>query len=213
MNQFTEDYYEHGKEKHLSLYEHYRWLPELTIPMAERIVATCGIEKTDQILDFGCAKGYLVKALRQLGYLAWGTDISEYALSQADKETDPYLFGPKTMEVCSTPMGSGRFFQWVICKDVLEHIEEHDLAKTLAGLRRTTANIFIAVPLGNNGAYTIPDMELDVTHRIRRPLWWWTAQIEAAGFNQKVESTFSMRGIKENWTRKWPFGNGFIIAK
>lgn len=208
MNAFTEDYYEHGKEKHLSLYENYRWLPELTIPMAERLVAACGINRSDVILDFGCAKGYLVKALRGLGFLAYGTDISEYALSHADEETRKYL---SSSLFISTGSRSG-LFDWVICKDVLEHIEEHELAGTLSGLRNVTDNIFIAVPLGNNGTYTIPDMELDVTHRIRRPLWWWAAQVEQAGF-KNITSSFAVRGIKENWTRKYPFGNGFITAK
>ena len=203
MNQFTEDYYEHGKEKHLSLYENYRWLPELTIPMAERIVAACEIKKSDVILDFGCAKGFLVKALRELGFLAFGTDISEYAVEQADGATRPYLFKDGII--------MDMRFDWVIAKDVLEHIAEHELIPTLKFLRAHAAAIFVAVPLGNNGFYMIPEMEQDVTHRIRRPIWWWSSRLEEAGF-KNVTSSFAIRGIKENWTRKYPFGNGFLIA-
>jgi hypothetical protein len=203
MNQFTKDYYENGKACHLSLYENYRWLPELTIPMAESIAAACHINRSDVILDFGCAKGYLVKALRGLGYLAYGTDISEYALGEADEVTKPYLG-------LSFDASEAKF-DWAICKDVLEHITEDDLPVKLRGLRNATENIFIAVPLGNNGAYTIPEMELDVTHQIRRPLWWWSSQLDDAGFKH-ITSSFAMRGIKENWTRKYPFGNGFLVA-
>lgn len=198
---FDRDYYENGQEKGVSLYKDYRWLPELTIPMAERIVAACGINRSDVIMDFGCAKGYLVKALRESGFLAYGVDISEYALSQADDATRPYLSEIPTQDR----------YDWCISKDVLEHIPENELLGTLIALRRICQNIFIAVPLGNNGAYTIPEMEQDVTHCIRRPLWWWSGRLEEAGFI-KVESCFAIRGIKENWTRKYPFGNGFLIA-
>ncbi len=200
---FDADYYERGVESGKSLYKDYRWLPDLTLPMAKAIVAGCGINRSDVILDFGCAKGYLVKALRQMGFLAYGTDISEYALSQCDQEIEPYLFP-------SWDTHDARF-DWVICKDVLEHIPEHELDGTLASLRRQAENIFVAVPLGNNGQYTIPDMEKDVTHQIRRPLWWWSGRLEEAGFKH-VASTFAMKGVKENWTTKYKFGNGFLIA-
>ena len=34
---FDEDYYERGAETGKSLYSHYRWMPELTIPMCHHI--------------------------------------------------------------------------------------------------------------------------------------------------------------------------------
>jgi cyclopropane fatty-acyl-phospholipid synthase-like methyltransferase len=203
MSQFTKDYYENGKASHLSCYENYRWLPNLTIPMAESLVAACAIKRNDTILDFGCAKGYLVKALRGLGYSAYGIDISEYALSHADEETKPFLV--------SGADGLDMRFDWIICKDVLEHIEECELSRYLKLFRRLAPNLLTIVPLGNNGTYTIPDMEMDVTHRIRRPLWWWSSQLDEAGF-KAISSSFSMKGVKENWTAKYPFGNGFLIT-
>ena len=203
MNAFTEDYYERGRESGLSLYENYRWLPDLTLPMAQALIDGLGLGPTDRILDFGCAKGYLVKALRQLNRSAWGCDISEYALSQADKDTEIFLFHAGELSA---------HYDWTLCKDVLEHVEEAELPALLKVLRAHTSRLFIAVPLGNNGAYTIPEMEQDVTHRIRRPLWWWAGLLEEAGFT-KVQSSFSMRGVKENWTRKYQFGNGFLTAQ
>lgn len=205
MNQFTEDYFERGVACGLSCYENYRWMPELTIPMCERLAQHLRIERTDLILDFGCAKGYVVRAFRELGFRAYGVDISEYAIDSADVNTRPFLYlvGDKAAKLD---------VDWTICKDVLEHLSETQLADTLRHFREHTRSLFVAVPLGNNGAYTIPEMEKDVTHQIRRPLWWWASQIEAAGF--RIESSdFTMRGVKENWTRKYPMGNGFIVAR
>ena len=45
---------------------------------AEKLIATMGMQPYDSVLDFGCARGYLVKALRKLAIMAYGYDISEW---------------------------------------------------------------------------------------------------------------------------------------
>ncbi len=204
MNDFTRDYYENGARLGLSLYTDYRWLPELTIPMAENLAANLGLARDDAILDFGCAKGYVVKALHHLGFKgSCGCDISEYAISQAPPEMREFLFLGGT---------NGSQWDWILAKDVLEHLNETDCRNQLAAFRRITDHLFIAVPLGDGNKYVISEMECDVTHKIRQPLWWWSSLVEEAGF-KIVSSAFTMPGVKENWTRKHPFGNGFIIAQ
>lgn len=201
---FDADYFERGSELGLSCYTNYRWLPDLTIPMCVALEKALGFEKNDKILDFGCAKGYVVKALRHLGYDVQGCDISEYAIASADEETRPYL---SLFEVSEMVPG----YDWILAKDVLEHMDEAECLTTLREIRGATANLFVAVPLGDGHKYTIPEMEKDVTHKIRQPLWWWSGLMEEAGFKVK-SATFSMPGVKENWTRKYPFGNGFLIC-
>ena len=49
---FNEDYYERGAETGKSLYSHYRWMPELTIPMAHHIVLYTKLLPKEKILDF-----------------------------------------------------------------------------------------------------------------------------------------------------------------
>ena len=77
MHLFTKDYYEDGIRKHISGYEEYKWMPTRSIPEALDI-----IDKFDfkTCVDYGCAKGFLVHALRILGCQAYGEDISEYAI-------------------------------------------------------------------------------------------------------------------------------------
>lgn len=45
-----------------------------------------------KVLELGCAKGFIVKDLRDMGVDAYGMDISQYALDNAEKESRPYLY-------------------------------------------------------------------------------------------------------------------------
>ena len=73
---YDKDYFENGLGSTKSCYENYRWIPELTIPMANKLINYLEINNNYKLLDFGCSKGYLVKALRLLDYDCYGVDIS-----------------------------------------------------------------------------------------------------------------------------------------
>ena len=46
------------------------------------------IAEGERILDFGCAKGFLVKAMRILDVAAQGVDVSKYAIDRVDGEEE-----------------------------------------------------------------------------------------------------------------------------
>lgn len=200
---YDEEYYERGIENGKSCYTNYRWIPELTIPMAARLIEHLHISEEDKILDFGCAKGYLVKAFRLLHREAFGFDISSYALSSAPDEVKAYISNEITAK-----------YNWIIAKDVFEHISYEDIGKWLKELSLKTEHMFVIVPLGYEGKqkekkYIIPAYELDSTHVIREDLLWWSNLFEKNGFRVK-EATYNVKYIKENWS-KWDKGNGFFI--
>jgi len=56
------------------------------VPVAKDITDYYGLIKGSKILDVGCAKGFLVKDLVDLGFEAYGIDISEYAIDNAPKD-------------------------------------------------------------------------------------------------------------------------------
>jgi len=183
MNErFGREYFENGVMSGVSLYQNYRWIPELTIPMAHFLVNYCGIKYTDFILDFGCAKGYLVKALRLLNYKAYGVDVSHYAISQAPADVSLFVrrIGPHPDEELMK-------CDWVIAKDVLEHINLTEIDGHLKRLSSITKNIFILVPLARDQTYIITSNELDVTHKIRESLEWWQHRLEMVGFQVEAE--------------------------
>lgn len=45
-----------------------------------------------KVLDIGCAMGFLVKALKDLGVEAWGVDVSRYAIDNAPADIHPNLY-------------------------------------------------------------------------------------------------------------------------
>ena len=195
---YNEDYYERGVQTGMSLYENYHWIPELTVPMAMAMIDYLGIQRGDRVLDYGCAKGYLVKAMRWLSRDAWGYDTSNYAIANADAESKLFV---------STHLWNIRF-RYAIAKDVLEHINENDISFMLNAI---PANVlFVTVPLGDGTKYNVPAYEMDVTHKIRQPLDWWVEMIRKAGW-RVTSAKLRVEGIKDNWAM-FKDGNGFITA-
>lgn len=207
---FDEDYFERGLETGKSCYSNYRWIPDLTIPMAHHIVSQLEISHVDEVLDYGCAKGYLVHALRLLGIKAHGVDISSYAVGCAPREVANYIICGGVSELPHAL--DGDLWEWIIAKDVLEHECVDNIDSTLQVLRVSCRNMFVVVPLGDGaGKYVAPSQELDPTHEIRDTLDQWSDRFMKAGFSI-VKASYSMYGIKGNYTI-WDKGNGFFTLR
>lgn len=203
IDKYDEDYFVRGIETGKSLYSHYRWIPELTIPLAYNIQNNLCISHEDKILDFGCAMGYLVKAFRLLGFNAYGYDISEYALDNVPVDIQPYIYHGEAWKT--------KRWDWIICKDVLEHIPYNHIGPVLKELRSCSDNIFVVVPIASNGSmrYNEPRYELDATHIIRESIVWWGNMFQG-NLLEVTWSSNEMKGVKENWK---PGSNAFFKLK
>ena len=202
--EFDREYFEQGPMTGKSLYTNYRWLPELTLPLCHHLVTYCGMMQEDRILDFGCAKGYVVHGLRLLGYDAHGIDVSEYAISQAPREVNGYVTKIEPFEEISID------FDWVICKDILEHLPYESIDEQLQLLADCTKNLIAMVPLGDGHKYYIEAYEQDITHIIREDLKWWEDRFFRNGFNVD-QMTYDMGPFKTNW-QIHPQGNGLFCC-
>ena len=209
-NKYNEDYYERGLITGVSGYINFSWMPELTIRMAHFLIANLKITSNDKVLDFGCAKGYLVKALRLLDIPAYGVDVSEYAISQVDSAVKEYchqISGPEDL------FKGGKKYDWLISKDVFEHISEHELRAILEFSKKFISNMFVVVPLAADdisGKYIVPEYDRDVTHIIAKSREWWSGLFKEMGWSVR-EFHYNFKGCKENWTGQFPDGNGFFI--
>lgn len=203
--EFNEDYFERGLMLGVSLYERYRWLPERIGRLACAVAALGGITPGERVIDVGCAKGYLVKALRGRGYDAWGCDISPYAIAHVPREA-------KLFCVLSKPQGPLPFqgkFQLAVCKDVLEHNHPLIIKRLLTSLGMQAKSMVVIIPLGDRGIYRIPAYQGDVTHRVAEDEKWWVRLFRESGWKTSALH-YRVAGIKDNW-QKWSKGNAIFV--
>lgn len=200
---YDEDYYERGLETGKSIYQDYRWIPEHTIPIAMVIIDHLGIKRGQTVLDYGCAKGYLVRALRMLGRDAYGVDISEYAIKNADAEVREHCVlkddfeMPKTADFC-------------ISKDVFEHIPEDELPEVLAWI--DAQELFTIIALGDENGFFAPDANLDKTHVTCENGDWWSARFIENGWEIK-HFAYRVAGIKDLYNKISPTAHGFFTLR
>lgn len=209
---YNHDYFECGPAAGVSSYMNYSWMPELTIRMAHFIISRLPIRPDETVLDYGCAKGFLVKALRLLGIDAYGVDVSAYAIAHSDAEVRDYC---ALVGGCDDPDIFIRPYDWMIAKDVFEHIPEEGLRQLLTGGVGRVRRIFAAIPLAaddHSGKYIIPEYDRDVTHVVAKTGEWWQGLFEDCGWKVEAFSN-TFEGCKENWTSRWAHGNGFIVAQ
>lgn len=137
------------------------------------------LSSTHNLLDMGCAHGYLVRHLRRRGVEAWGADISAYALDNAPKDAAPYLWQFDLTED-NAGVIPGHPFDRLTCYETLEHIPEEQVERALWSL-------FECLKPGGVGLLTIctddrPGWESDPTHVTIRPRAWWADRLALAGF-------------------------------
>ena len=206
---YDASYFETGTKDKKSCYENYRWMPELTIPMAESIARYLKLTKDQKILDYGCAKGYLVKALRFLKYEAFGVDISDYALKKIDDDIKEFC---KKIDDTFPNVFNDHVFDWLIAKDVFEHMSVTQIENMLNSYKKNCKKMFLIIPLGDNGKYRIEEYHLDQSHVQMNDENWWCGLFER---NKWTINSFeyTVKGIKDKWVASHKKGNGFFIIE
>ncbi len=219
---FDEEYFQFGIKTGKSLYENYRWLPEETMHMAMSMIDHLRITKYHTVLDYGCSRGYLVKALQLLNRVAYGVDISEYAINNCDPavvkcvgQIEP-INDDMTVDhrlhinsiTKSLQIPWPEVFDFVISKDVLEHVPHEAIEATIEVIAKQCKTAFFVIPLGDNEKYRIPAYEFDVTHMIREDESWWELLFTKHFHIQ--HTLHQVEGIKDKWYPIHKKGNGFF---
>lgn len=201
---FDEDYYLRGRQTGKSNYESYTWLGEVTLTFAIYLQRHLGMTEGSRVLDVGCARGYLVRALRMLRMQAFGYDISEWAIANCDPEVTPWV----STDMAELPGD----WDYVIAKDCLEHVSKEELQELIPRLCGATrkALLFI-VPLTAyfGGRYLRPEDEADTTHKIRFCLHDWLVFLQPLARDFTVSGAYHIRGCKEA-SEKVPQSCGFL---
>jgi SAM-dependent methyltransferase len=90
------------------------------------------------VLDAGCAKGFLVAALRERGVDAVGFDLSEFAVRDAPASARPHVrVGSLTEPIEGT-------YDLVTCVEVIEHLDPADAHTAVANLAAASDRLLLS---------------------------------------------------------------------
>ena len=111
------------------------------VSVAKRIKKIYKLKKNAKILDIGCAKGFLVKDLIDLGFDAYGLDISEYAIKNSHEDVVGriHLGNAKKLPFADNT------FDFVISLNTLHNLEKKDCKVALKEIVRVSKKSFIQV--------------------------------------------------------------------
>jgi SAM-dependent methyltransferase len=118
-------------------------------------------------LDVGCATGFVVEALRELGIDAKGVDVSRYAVEHPARGAAGHL---RSGNLLGRLPYRARRFELVTAFETLEHLPPTAVPRALRELRRVTSRYVVATipsfgpnPHGPGGWFEVkvPDHRLD----------------------------------------------------
>ena len=120
-----------------------------------------------RVLDVGCGRGWVVQALRERGVDAWGVDPSPTATCLT--EARPFHLRAAADRL---PFPTGAF-DVVLCTDVLAHVPEAFVERTLREMLRVAGGPLVA-------AIDCANPTRD-GHTTLRPRQWWLDQLTGLG--------------------------------
>ena len=180
--------------------------------MANSFFTFLNLKRNSNVLEYGCANGFLVKCLKDFGVNAYGIDISNYAISNCpvdiSRNVSVITHNDVNKAIKKTTFKKKKF-DWVISKDVMEHIKPSDLNIIIKQISKITKKMFVIVPLGDNNRYRIKQYHLDKTHIVIKNEKWWINLFKKNNFDIE-DVSYKVDGIKDKWYKYNKYGNGFF---
>jgi SAM-dependent methyltransferase len=203
---YDENYFENGKQSGKGWLENYHWMPRRTFKEAFAFIDTLDLNENSYVLEVGCSKGFLVKALRELEIKTDGCDISSYALQ----------FAPKNCWNCSDKKSwkehANCEYTHIIIKDMLEHLNKSQLIEMLVKFKNIAPKMMCVIPMGDNGRYRIPEYHVEISHLIAEDEEWWINIFEHNGWHV-VDYMNHVQGLKDNWYPTCENGNCVFVLE
>ena len=157
---------------------------------ADDIIKEFNLKIEDIILDYGCACGGLLNALKQKGFNnIVGTDVSFWAIENGKKqynfELQHYNRNLLTKE-----------WDIIICLDVLEHVNTEELEKIffLFGKTKINKGIITRIPVidKKTNDFVLEISKNDKTHIQKKTKEEWNKLFEQENFKPVIVNTSSI---------------------
>lgn len=127
-------------------------------------------------LDVGCAFGYLVAALRDLGVEAYGLDVSDYAISQCREDIRPFCHAGNILS--GIPSHFPKHFDCISTIEVIEHLHEEDAQSFIHTICSHTNQVVFS---------STPDDDTEPTHYNVQQMEYWAKRFAQEGFFRKLD--------------------------
>jgi SAM-dependent methyltransferase len=124
------------------------------------------------VFAVGCAKGFLVEALRDRSVQAFGLDISPYAISQVREDLRLYCWVGSALDLFP------QRYDLIVCIEVLEHLSRPDAESAVATLCRYADDVLFS---------STPDDLTEPTHVTVQPVEYWAELFAHHGFYREME--------------------------
>ncbi len=165
---YDADYFEHGVKSNWDQGYHWHHFSGLFQETAA-FLAEC-FPEAQSILDVGCAKGFLVRALREAGRECWGFDTSRWAVEHAEEAARPFIECAGIDDVRLE-----RKFDLLVAFEVFEHLTEAQAAGFLKRARAAVnIGILATIPSYEGDTPPPPDADdRDLAHVTIESRAWW----------------------------------------
>lgn len=159
------------------------------------------IKKDDVVLDIGCGSGSLDYYLANKVRFVYGIDISENAISICKKTAKNLGISNVSFETMDFPKVSPKKqFDFIICSEVLEHIEDDEGAlRRIYSILKKRGTLIISVPSQDAPLYRLgllKKFDKEVGHVRRYKVGRLNDKLEKIGF--KVIEVNKIEGILRN---------------
>jgi 2-polyprenyl-3-methyl-5-hydroxy-6-metoxy-1,4-benzoquinol methylase len=175
---YDRDYFENGIKS--NWIEGYQWGPFSGLFRQTASLLTSIFTKASSFLDIGCAKGFLVRSLRESGKACWGLDFSPWAIEHAESLSAPFL---QLAALDDYPFD--RRFDVLLAFSILESLTETQINHFLTRAKAATALALFAVI----SSFEMPEEEQrlkrednDLSHITLRSRQWWHEQFLHCGW-------------------------------
>jgi len=119
------------------------------------IVEAC--PKGTDVLDVGCASGYLGEELKRRGCRMWGVDSDRFALDNIPDGVYEEVLELDLNLISDAGPFAARLFDVVIAADVLEHLLEPErVLRSLSNLLRPNGVLIVSLPNVANFSVRVP---------------------------------------------------------
>jgi 2-polyprenyl-3-methyl-5-hydroxy-6-metoxy-1,4-benzoquinol methylase len=179
---YDADYFESGTKS--NWHDGYSWKSFAGVFTETAQFLTSTFDATTTFLDVGCAKGFLVRALRDSGKTCWGVDHSHWALTHGEPSARPYL-----LEASADSLPLRGHFDVILAFDLLPHLTESQAARFLERARTMAAVGMVAVIRSfedeeEERRYREAADDADLSHILMRSRAWWHELFLKTGWRQ-----------------------------